>query len=139
MLSMFSYTQGCDLSRKVVWEGKGGSLNIFGSARGLGCPSGGISILLCDELLNHALGKAGDCDTDETSLSVRIQLSFSHSSDLLWRLSKLPYSLPATLNSLQPALEVSADLDMGKVFPARRAGRRAGKAPAVEPAVARCI
>lgn len=61
------------------------------------------------------------------ALSVRIQLSFSHGSDLLWKLSKLPYFPPATLNSLQQALEVSADLDMGKVFPGRRAGRRAGK------------
>lgn len=99
-------------------------MDIFGSASGLGCPVGGISMLLCDEVLSHALGKAeGDRDPGEISLSVRIQLSFSHSSDLLWRLSKLLYSFPITLNSLQPALEVSADLDMGKVFPGRRAGR----------------
>ncbi|KAK4821592.1 hypothetical protein QYF61_024901 [Mycteria americana] len=75
------------------------------------------------------------------ALSVRIQLSFSHGSDVLWRLSKLPYFPLATLNSLQQALEVSADLDMGKVFPGR-AGRRAGKVlsdlPAVVPSVLRC-
>lgn len=76
-------------------------------------------------------------------LCVRTQLSFSHGSDLLWRLSKLPCFPPATLHSLQQALEVSADLAMSKVFPGRRAGRRARKvlsdSAAVEHAVAHCL
>lgn len=55
-----------------------------------------------------------------------------------------PFSLlpPATLNSLQQALEVSADLDMGKVF-LGRTGRRARKVlsnlPAMEHVLAHCL
>lgn len=40
------------------------------------------------------------------------------------------------LKFLRQALEVSADLDMGKVFPGRRAGEVLSDLPAVEHAVA---
>lgn len=95
-----------------------------------------VRMLIWDELSSHHLRSHIP--------SVRIQLSFSHSSESsaveVIQAPRLPLS---TLTSLQQALEVSTDWAMGKVLVGRRAGRSAGNVPAGEPGleheVAQCL
>lgn len=126
--------KGCDLSGKLIWKVNSGScFSVFGTARGLGCPVRGLrcSYGMSSQVTAWAGQKEIVILLRFHVPSVRLSgLSPTAQTDLPWRLSKLPDFPPPTSISLRQALGVSADLDMGKVFPGRGTGRSVGNVPA---------